>query len=356
MSPLEQIDPRRICIIKPSALGDVVQTMSLLPVLRERFPAAQLSWVVNRELRDLLTGHPLLDEVIPFERRGTWSDWGRLLGRLRDCRFDLVFDLQGLLRTGVMLAATRAPLRVGLQTAREGSHLACHYLIPDSGRLVPAHLRYWRVAEELGMGERRSAVQFALSNADRDWVRQTADPFRGPLLVVAPGARWETKRWPVESFAVLACRAMRKYGYGLAVVGSPAEAELAEELTRQVRRFMPAGQVVNLAGQTTLKQLAGLMCAADVVVSNDSGPMHLASAVGTPVVSVFTCTSPIRSGPVGAQHTLIASRVPCAGSYCKRCPNRSPNYQACLTDVTIDEVWLEFCRSVERRHQLPRTA
>src|SRR5579863_5729894 len=133
-SQLLDIDASRICLIKPSALGDIVQSLPLLGMLRRRFPTATISWVVRRDLADLVTGHPDLTEVIPFHRDGRWWEWRHLLGLLRRRRFDLVFDLQGLFRTAVMTFATRAGVRVGLQTAREGASLACHCIIPDSGR------------------------------------------------------------------------------------------------------------------------------------------------------------------------------------------------------------------------------
>ena len=151
---LRSIDARRICLIKPSAFGDVVQTLPLLPVLKERFPNAQISWVINSGLRELLEDHPQIDDLISYRRHGTWKDSMRLLRELRQRQFDLVFDLQGLLRTGIMTFATRAKIRVGLESAREGSSAACHITLSDTDRFMPAHLRYWRVAEALGLGNR----------------------------------------------------------------------------------------------------------------------------------------------------------------------------------------------------------
>src|SRR5262249_1835297 len=150
---LAQLKPQRICLIKPSALGDVVQTLPLLPVLRARFPDAQISWVINRELRDLVDGHSAVAETIPFDRRGGWRAWMELLGTLRGRKFDMTIDLQGLLRTALMTAATRAPVRVGLQTARELSGLTINCLIPATTKDVPAHARYWRLAEALNLGD-----------------------------------------------------------------------------------------------------------------------------------------------------------------------------------------------------------
>ncbi len=347
-SELLGLNARRICIIKPSAFGDVVQALPLLPVLKERFRGAWVSWVVNRELTDLLSGHPDLDEVIPFNRRGSLRDWRSLLRKLRRREFDLVLDLQGLLRTAVMTAATRATTRIGLETARECSHLACHLTLSDTGRLVPAHARYWRVVEALGAGEfnRRTLVQVAAS--DRAWAERQLAALRSPLLVIHPGARWITKRWPVEKFAVVACKAMRMFGFSAVIVGSHAEEKAGAELEQMLGRFIPSRPVLNLTSQTSIKQLSCVLSAADVLLSSDSGPMHLAAGLGTPVLGIFTCTSSERSGPPGDQHEFVATELPCAASYKKRCPHRGTNHLACMDELTTDRACQAMARLVEK--------
>src|SRR5690349_19108383 len=134
MLDLTTVTAERICVIKPSALGDVVQTLPLLEALRARFPSSQVSWVINRELADLIDGHPLIHDTLTFDRRGSWRQSLGLVRTLRQKKFDLVFDLQGLLRTGVMTLATGAALRIGLETAREGANWACHVTLPGTGR------------------------------------------------------------------------------------------------------------------------------------------------------------------------------------------------------------------------------
>ena len=342
------VDARRICLIKPSALGDVVQTLPLLPVLRERFPRASVSWVISDSLAGLLEGHPLLDELICFRRRGSLTEWLRLLGELRRREFDLVFDLQGLARTALMTAATRADLRVGLETAREGAQMAANCVIPDTGRYVPAHLRYWRVAQAIGAGHLRPRTTIPLRRKDRDWVAEKLAGVTGPVLAIHPGARWETKRWPVDRFAAVAAKAKRAFGFTLVVLGSPAERALAVKLEYLVKRFVPSATVLNLAGQTTLKQLAAMLQRADVLLSNDSGPMHLAAGMGTPVVGVFTCTSPLRSGPPGELHELVATTVACAASYRKRCPYRGSKHLACMQELEVGRVWDGLVRVTRR--------
>ncbi|MCG6154439.1 lipopolysaccharide heptosyltransferase II [Rubinisphaera margarita] len=345
---LNEIEPRRIVIIKPSALGDVVQTMPLLPVLKQRFPGATIDWVIRSELVDLLEGHPLLNRVLIYERKGGFSASIRLLRELRKGRYDLCLDLQGLLRSAVMTAATGATLRVGLQTAREYSHLACHGLLPETERGVPAHARYWRVAEALGETGSPAPVSPGLSEQDRQRVDSLIGGVSGPFLVIHPGAMWETKRWPIPSFAEIGVRALREYGMNLIVVGTRGERNAAEDLCSLVREKRPHQQVLNLAGETSLTQLAEVLRRAALVLSNDSGPMHLAAGVGTPVVGIFTCTSAERSGPAGGQHQLVQAKVPCAASYRKQCPFSGSGHMQCLTAVSVFQVWSAVQQAVTR--------
>lgn len=352
LEDLLTLEARRVCVIKPSAFGDVIQSLPLLPALRKRFPDAEISWVINRELSDLLEGHPDLSQVVPFERKGSLRDWRRLMRRLRKANFDLVFDLQGLLRTGFMTMATNAPVRVGLETTREGSHLACTLTIPDSGKSVPAHERYWRVAEVLGVGSLPRETCIHTSDEDKEWSLQALDSISGPILAIHPGARWVTKLWPLESFAVVACRAARQYGFELVIVGGPAERARCEELETTIRRIHPTAKVRNLAGATHLKQLTALLGRIDLLLTNDSGPMHLAAGIGKPVLGVFTCTSPERSGPPGDQHALISADVACAASYFKRCPKHGAEFQCCMENLSAERVWRAMVELLQRSPEI----
>ncbi|NNJ23959.1 glycosyltransferase family 9 protein [Alienimonas chondri] len=355
MSRLARVTAARVCVIKPSALGDVVQAMPLLRVLRRRFPGAEITWVIASGLSDLVAPHPMVDRVIRFERRGGWREWRTLLGELRTARFDLVFDLQGLARTGLMTAATGAPMRIGLESAREGASLAVHRTLPDSGRMMPAHARYWRVAEELGMGGLDRSTPIAVSRSDAAFA-QTLLPAGRLKLALVPGARWDTKRWPPEKFARLAVKAFRKTGALPVVVGAPDEVDLCGQVTQAILRFAPGCGAINLAGGTTLRQLAAVLAGCDLALSNDTGPMHLAAAVNTPVVGVFTCTDPVRSGPPGDQHELLQTEVACAGSYKKTCPIPGAGHCGCLEDVQVSTVWEAMKRCLTKNGLIRRPA
>jgi heptosyltransferase I len=348
---LLEVDARRICVIKPSALGDVVQALPVLPALRRRFPRARISWVISRSLAPLLEGHPDLDEVIPFERRGSLSDWRKLLTRLRRSRFDLAFDLQGLLRSGLMLWATRASLRVGLESAREGSMWGCHFLIPGTDLSVPAHLRSRRVVDALGLASFPAALRLAISRSEMEWAIRQLAPLGGSALAIHPGASWKTKRWPPERFAAVTSKAIRRFGLSPVVLGGPGEQPLSAQFVQTLRQLAPHARLVNLAGQTTFKQLAAVLEQSRVLLTNDSGPMQLASGLGTPVVGVFTCTSPVISGPPGDKHELVATGVNCAASYRKRCPHRGRKHLACMEELDVERVWSGLCRLMQKNLQ-----
>lgn len=353
---LDGLDVRRICIIKPSALGDVVQSLPLLPVLTERFPNAAIDWVINHELAELLEGHPHLNELLHFHRRGTAGQHLQLLRELRERRFDLVFDLQGLMRSGVMAAATRAPLRVGLETSREGASLACHLTVPHTSKDMSAFRRYWRIAEELGYGDRTPQTIVTTSHADREWAAAALSGLSSPILAIHPGARWMTKRWPVEKFAVVANKAMRQFGFSVVLLGSKGEMPIAAELQTLLQGFGSRKTVLNLTGQTSLKQLAALLASVDVAMTNDSGPMHLAAGLGTSVLGVFTCTSPTISGPPGAQHELVATQVSCAASYKKQCPHSGRTHLCCMDELSTERVCAALVRLIEKRRSRTRAA
>jgi len=327
-----------------------VQTLPLLPVLRQRFPTSKISWVIRDSFANLLEGHSCLDEIIPFQRRSSAGQYWQFLKSLHRKKFDLVIDLQGLLRTGIMTAATRAPWRIGIEAAREGSHLTYNLTIPDTGRYVPAYLKYWRVADALGQGETRRETEIPIPDADQSWAQERlkSPEFNLPTLAIHAGAQWITKRWPPESFAAVGAKAIRRFRCQIALVGTAEERTLTTQIEKLLHKFVPTGRVLNLAGETSLKQLAAVLQQANFVLTNDSGPMHLAAGLGTPVTGIFTCTSALRSGPPGEQHELVSTNVSCGGSYHKRCPKRGPQNLCCMEELEIGRVWQALHRLITR--------
>ncbi|MCI0376993.1 MAG: glycosyltransferase family 9 protein [Gemmataceae bacterium] len=334
-TPLAELLPQRIALIKPSALGDIMHSLPVLAWLRRRYPQAHISWVVNRLYEPLLAGHPDLDAILPFDRhkargffQGTWT-LGRFLKHIRRQHFDLVIDLQGLFRTGLMSFCSRAPRRVGLRTAREGSRWFYTDVIDDSPPEQHAVERYWRVAQALGAPAEPLPFHLPVSAEALHWAGAALAGLARPWLAVGVGARWRTKRWPPEHFATLVNKVQQHYGGTAVFVGAPDEVDLARQAARRVR-----GPNCDFTGQTTLPQLAGLLAQADVLLANDTGPLHLAVALGRPVVAPYTCTQARRTGPYGQAHRAVETKVWCAGSLVKQCSRLD-----CMVELTPERLW-----------------
>ena len=331
---LRTLAPERVLIIKPSSLGDVVHALPVLTSLRGRWPDARISWVVNRGLRGLLDGHPHLDEVIPFDRgalrfgpRGLWSALG-FARELRERRFDVVIDLQGLLRSGLMTAATGAKVRVGLAAAREGSARFYTHRIGSKAIVGHAVDRLMDVAKAFG-GDASPRFIPTVTDADRAWALGVLAGVPRPVVVLNIGARWVTKRWAPESFATAAQRLVEERGVGLVAVGAPEDRPLVDRL----KAALGAVPILDLCARTTLPQLAAVAEAADLFLSNDTGPLHLAAATGAPVLGLFTCTKPERTGPYGASASTVTTAVACAGSCVKAC-----SHMSCMAELTPERV------------------
>lgn len=334
-APLSTFSARRICVIKPSSLGDIVQSLPILAVLRHRFPRARISWIANKPYVSFLSAIPQIDEVIPFDRellkRSRWAVWKPIVQFGRDLarrRFDLAIDLQGLLRSGLMCWMTGAPKRLGLTSAREGSSFFYTDLADDLPRDQLAVDRYWKVAELFGVGHLEKEFPLGLTSEERAWAREAVSGLQRPLLGINAGARWVTKRWPASSFAESANRALGGRPGNAVLLGGPGEEEMATEV--QNKLTMPSR---NFCGKLTLRQLAALLEQCDRVLTNDSGPMHLAAALGVPTVSLFTCTIPERAGAFGEGHRVAQTEVGCRGSYVKECDRLD-----CMKDLTVDKL------------------
>jgi heptosyltransferase I len=334
---LHDYTPRRIALIKPSALGDIVHSLPVLTALRQRFPSAHIAWVVNKSYEPLLRGHPDLDETIAFDRHALRAGLGdtvltylRFLARLRNRRFDLAIDLQGLLRTGAMTWASGATRRVGLSSAREGAvhaYTDCIH-VPDPDNLHAVD-RYWLVAEALGVKTKEIRFKVPVAPAALQWALGQLGTLPRPWLMVGVGARWATKRWPAGHFRQLIEWAQRRFGGTAVFVGGSDETALARQAAAE-----SSGPFCDLTGRTTLPQLAAVLSVADLMLANDTGPLHLAVALGRPVVAPFTCTRVRLTGPYGRPQSAVETGVWCAGSLIKQCPRLE-----CMSELTPARLW-----------------
>src|SRR5579862_397828 len=249
--------PRKILIIKPSAIGDVVHALPVLNLMRKQWPTAHISWLVSSACAGLLDGHPQLDEVIRFDRRRFGKGWRKpsaaagLFDFTRDLRkkqFDLVVDLQGLFRSGWLASKTKAAIRVGPAEARELGWIFYTHRVRTGFPLGQAVERYLNIAEEMGLG--RSPVEFVFptNDQDRQKVAEVISTDRR-YAVFLPGTNWETKRWPPEKFAACVEPLHERYGFESIVAGGAGDSVLAAQI--------PGAR--DLTGKTNLRQLVALL-------------------------------------------------------------------------------------------------
>jgi heptosyltransferase I len=342
------MDFSKTLIIKPSSMGDIVQALPVLTALRETHPTAHIAWLVARPFAGLLEGHPRLDETILFDRNrfggiatsvGATGAFLRFLKDLRRRRFTLTLDLQGLFRSGFLSAATGAPDRVGFEAAREMAGLFYTQKVPTPGQ-THAVDRYLALARAVGLAEPRATDSLPVQAEARAAVRRRlAEEGVGPdepLVAVAAHARWATKQWPAAGFAEVIRKAGAALGARAVLVGSGGA---AETLSREVAQAAAGARPVDLVNRTTLPELVALIADARALVTNDSGPMHVAAAVGTPVVALFGPTDPERTGPYGPGHHVLARRATCSPCFRRQCLySTGPRALCCLKSVAAEEV------------------
>ena len=362
---LRSRDFRKILLIKLSAVGDAVHTLPVLNKLRRRYPAARLDWLVTPGIAELLQHNPAISNVIEFARDERSAPWrmapyvaaARLVAQLRAVEYDLVIDLQGQLRSGFFAFTSGAPVRIGFdkpradiwktlarkipdearkhawQGAREGSWLAYtdHIALPTL-EIHPVE-RYLGIGPMLGLDDGLADFSFPIPPEARARIEALVDYYeiaKAKLLVMAPGTNWETKEWRREAFAEVARHFMPK-GFAVTLIGSERERALCDD----VAKLAPGA--INLAGETTLSELAALISRATICVTNNSGPMHLAVALDRPVVSIFGPTDPVWAGPYRRDGAVLRAELPCSPCYL-RLLSRCPNNHDCMKNVSAAAV------------------
>ncbi len=334
----------KILILKPSSLGDVIQALPVLRLIKDKHPHSEVHWWIDSRLQGLLEGDPQLAGLIPFRRSGwgglrNWTEMWRTLRWARAQRFDWVIDLQCLARSGALAWLANGRLLVGLDERREGArgfydsvarrasfhtHAVDWYLAVLPLLDVPVHRRFdW-------IPERPQAARA---------VRRTAGKPENWAAII-PGARWENKRWPLEHYAAL-MKKLRATCPDLcfAVLGGREDTPLGRELSAALN-----GQgCMDLTGRSTLPEMIEWIRFAQFVVTNDTGPMHVAAALDKPVIGLFGPTEPRRTGPYGQQDQALQLSLPCVPCMKSRCWH-SPRME-CLQALSADMVFARMWQS-----------
>lgn len=328
----------KILILKPSSLGDVVQALPVLRLLKLHLPHSEIYWWLASGLVPLLEGDPDLAGIFPFERN-RWAAparWPKIWAGIRAMRaerYDWAIDLQGLARSGLNTWLANADLSIGLDNAREGARegarLFYDKVAPRAAPGTHAVDRYLAVLPPLGVPVHWDFQWLPARPKVAAMVRERWRPENAHWVALLPGARWENKRWPVEYFQELA----RRLPEGTAdlkfvILGGKEDRPLGAAIASA----NPA-HCLDLTGQTSLPQMIEWVRLSELMITNDTGPMHVAAALGRPVIALFGPTDPRSTGPWGqAENVLQMTTLPCVPCMKGRCDYERP--LACLRDIT----------------------
>ncbi len=330
-------DSRRILVVKLSSIGDVVQSLPVAGALRRRFPDGYIAWAVGPAAAEVVTGNPHLSEVLVVGGGGgdgtgvrsvpSLASPMRLRRALREIGFEVTLDLQGLFKSAALAYLSGAKERIGFRSLHEATFLLTNRRVVADRRDVHAVESYLDFAEVMGADREPVEFTIAVSEEDRQRVEELLEG-RKRLVALIPGARWESKQWPTARFAAVADRLAEEAGLESAVIGGPTDEGLAGAIAASAR-----SPILDLTGKTTLKQAAEVFRRCRVSVGNDTGPLYVSAAMGTPTVAVFGPTDARRLGPYGEGHAKMVARVECAPCRNRRCRRRT-----CMEAIEPEQV------------------
>jgi len=342
---------KNILIIKPSSLGDIVLALPALSALHESFPDAKLSWLIRPEFAPLLKNNPSLTDIIFFDRKFLGKAWFHpcafasllsLIRRLRRSSFDAVIDLQGLFRTASLAWLSGCKKRFGMANVRELAHIFYTHKVPQNRDCIHLVDYYLKIVQTAGAS--KTQVQFVLPQdpAATDSISRLLTSHgisTGNYVVLVPSSAHSDKCWPIERFAALADKISSRFGLSVVATGTAPEKGVVERLKNLSR--VP---IVNFAGATSLSELMALLKAARLVVSNDTGPGHIAAALGAPLVLIFGRSNPARVAPYGRGHCVVAVEPDSRGL--KR-SSANPKYD--IKTITVNDVYQKVCEQIEQK-------
>ena len=332
----------RILIVKLSAIGDVVHSLPVLSALRRMYPESEIHWLVEEGAAGLLGNHPQLDRVLVCRRKswlkrlkkgepGALRDVTAFIRKFRSREYDLVIDLQNLAKSSFWVFLARSERKLGFWGTAEYAYIPLTEKIGPEDFNLHAVDRYLTFISHLGGSV--DNPEFVIPITERHMARADnllaeAGLAGKQVAAVHTFALWPTKLWTVEGFRELAKRLQKELELGVVFTGSEADRRYVDEVSLGLHS-VPA----NLCGRSNLMELAALFKRCAVAVTTDTGPMHLAAAVGTPVVGLFGPTDPARTGPYGRKHTAITAGLDCSPCFQKSCPDIK-----CMKEITVDSV------------------
>jgi lipopolysaccharide heptosyltransferase I len=328
---------KSVLIVKLGSLGDVVHALPLVNALRDDLPHVRVDWVVERKFSSLLDGHPAVDEVIVFDRVKsavcTFRSFVKVIRKLRSRHYDVLIDLQGNLKGSAIVFLSGCSCRMGFRRGSSRIETASTFftnrkIVEDGAHIIERNLSF---AEALGVGWENVSFRIPVSVSAREQVEsflRSENVHEKRLAILHPGVSWVSKKWPLRRYTSLVEAITERFPDAAVVVTTgPGEEALGAELKRTCR-----AEIV-LAGNMSLPKLTALLDRCEVFISSDTGPLHLAAALGKRVIGLYGPTDPVRNGPYGEGNFAVS-----AGKACSGCWRRSCRDLSCMNDIDVPEV------------------
>lgn len=331
-----------ILIIRLSSIGDIIHCTPVARSLKKNWPTCRITWLVGEVSADLIRSNPHVDEVIVWSRERferhlqnfEWvravSIWRELQALLASKKFDIVLDIHGLFITGMIARQVQASRRIGMSTARECNSLFMTQVAqPLSEHIVD---RYLGVLQPLGITclDRRMTLvvpeaskQFAV-----EFLRESGAGGEKKIIVLIPGTTWSTKNWPIDFFGRLACSLVDDFT--IVLCGGKSEIDLGRQIQVQAGH-----KIVNAVNQTGLLEMAAIIEQASLVIGGDTGPMHIAAALGVSNIILFGPTNPAVYGPLGDHSVAVSHQRDCSFCHKRTCPQK---ISSCMSSITPEEI------------------
>ncbi|NLB55586.1 MAG: glycosyltransferase family 9 protein [Lentisphaerae bacterium] len=321
----------RILVIKLSSMGDLFHPLPALRSIKEQLNAT-IDWVVQPEYKELVGCFDDVSEVIAFPRRNLLRNFRGFCKELRSNRYDMALDFQGLLKSALITRFARVGRVIGPSFQREGASFFYSEIAGTKNK------------ERHAVDECKDFVKILGLVPDNDLFpisfKQIPLGEDRPRIALIPGARWNTKRWPVENFARTGAILSEKYNASLYLFGSSDESSLCDYIADT-----SGYEVLNFCGKTSICEMGSYLAAMDLVICNDSGPMHMAAALGKPLVAVFGPTDPSRTGPYGAETSVLTSDTFCRPCFSRECAGRQ---NSCIKTISVESVINEADKLLNR--------
>jgi lipopolysaccharide heptosyltransferase I len=328
----------RYLIVRLGALGDIVHAVPVAAALRRAFPAARIDWLVSAKHHEILDLVPVIDRRLVINDRGGAKGGTPMLAAIRELRraqYDVALDLQGLVKSAVLARASGAPRVIGFSSSHLREPLARLFYTHAHEPASAAHVVFRNLELLEALGLTAVAPEFPIEPVATAVAREVSERTRGRYALVNPGAAWPNKRWPPARFGALAASLRERHGLATIVLWGPGEQPIAEEVVAS------SSGAAMLSPQTSIADLVALSRGAALMISGDTGPTHIAAAVGTPIVGIFGPTRPARNGPWAPGDVTVSRDGVCQCHHLRRCQLAT----RCLMDIEVQEV----LDAVERR-------